>query len=99
MLRIISHIERLLLVHDCVIVPKFGGFVLQSIPAQQVEMYTFRPSRKELRFNVTLPFADVCAVKYANVLLTFNVMISAIATKERQMVLKFLLFFIIPYLP
>jgi hypothetical protein len=58
MLRIISHIERLLLVHDCVIVPKFGGFVLQSIPAQQVEMYTFRPSRKELRFNVTLQHND-----------------------------------------
>ena len=58
MLRIITHIERLLLVHDCVIVPKFGGFVLQSIPAQQVEMYAFRPSRKELRFNVTLQHND-----------------------------------------
>ena len=26
MLRIITHIERLLLTHDCVILPKFGGF-------------------------------------------------------------------------
>ena len=58
MLRIVSHIERLLLVHDCVIVPKFGGFVLQSVSAMQIEGQTFRPSRKELRFNVTLQHND-----------------------------------------
>lgn len=58
MLRIITHIERLLLVHDCVIVPGFGGFVLQSVPARQIEAQTFRPSRKELGFNVTLQHQD-----------------------------------------
>lgn len=48
MLRIVTHIERLLLVHDCVIVPKFGGFVLQAVPAMQhKEEHTFRPLRKE----------------------------------------------------
>ena len=47
MLRIVTHIERLLLVHDCVIVPKFGGFV-----------HTFRPLRKEIGFNMTLQHND-----------------------------------------
>ena len=37
MLRIITHIERLLLTHDCVILPKFGGFVLQILPATYEE--------------------------------------------------------------
>ncbi len=59
MLRIVTHIERLLLVHDCVIVPKFGGFVLQAVPAvQHVEEHTFRPLRKEISFNMTLQHND-----------------------------------------
>lgn len=59
MLRIVTHIERLLLVHDCVIVPKFGGFVLQTVPAmQQVDEHTFRPLRKEIGFNMTLQHND-----------------------------------------
>ena len=52
MLRIVTHIERLLLVHDCVIVPKFGGFVLQVVPAvRRVEEHTFCPLRKEMIFH------------------------------------------------
>ncbi len=59
MLRIVTHIERLLLVHDCVIVPKFGGFVLQAVPAvQQMEQHTFHPLRKEIGFNMTLQHND-----------------------------------------
>ena len=59
MLRIVTHIERLLLVHDCVIVPKFGGFVLQVVPAvRRVEEHTFCPLRKELGFNMTLQHND-----------------------------------------
>lgn len=59
MLRIVTHIERLLLVHDCVIVPKFGGFVLQVVPAvQQAEEHMFRPLRKEIGFNRTLQHND-----------------------------------------
>lgn len=59
MLRIVTHIERLLLDHDCVIVPKFGGFVLQAIPAvyNAVE-HTFRPLCKEVVFNATLQHTD-----------------------------------------
>ena len=59
MLRIVTHIERLLLVHDCVIVPKFGGFVLQAVPAMQhKEEHTCRPLRKEIGFNMTLQHND-----------------------------------------
>lgn len=59
MLRIVSHIERLLLVHDCVIVPKFGGFVLQTVPGvQDKDEHIFHPLRKEIRFNVTLQHDD-----------------------------------------
>ena len=59
MLRIITHIERLLLMHDCVILPKFGGFVLQTVPAMCLEEeHSFRPMRKEIMFNVTLQHTD-----------------------------------------
>jgi nucleoid DNA-binding protein len=59
MLRIVTHIERLLLVHDCVIVPKFGGFVLQVAPAiYNVAENTFTPRRKEISFNATLQHSD-----------------------------------------
>lgn len=59
MLRIVSHIKRLLQVHDCVIVPGFGGFVLQAAPAIYVaEEQLFRPMRKELLFNENLRHND-----------------------------------------
>lgn len=59
MLRIITHIERLLLVHDCVIVPKFGGFVLQTVPSVfNSADHLFNPQRKEIVFNITLQHND-----------------------------------------
>lgn len=59
MFRIIVHIERLLLVHDCVIVPQFGGFVLQPVPPIcDGEKDIFRPLRKEISFNSTLQHND-----------------------------------------
>lgn len=57
--RIIKHIERLLLLHDCVIIPDFGGFVLQSLPAvYKDEEHAFTPARKEIVFNPTLTHND-----------------------------------------
>ncbi|MDR2917120.1 MAG: SPOR domain-containing protein [Tannerella sp.] len=57
--RIIKHIERLLLLHDCVIIPDFGGFVLQSVPAVYLgEEHSFFPERKEIVFNPTLTHND-----------------------------------------
>lgn len=59
MLRITTHIEHLLLVHDCVIVPKLGGFVLQTVPsAYREEEHMFHPVRKEIVFNTTLQHND-----------------------------------------
>lgn len=59
MLRIMTHIEGLLLIHDCVIIPKVGGFVLQNYPASfVVENESFIPSHKEVVFNPTLQHND-----------------------------------------
>ena len=57
--RIIEHIEYLLLQHDCVIIPDFGGFVLQTIPAEFFEeSHLFTPAHKEIVFNPTLTHND-----------------------------------------
>jgi cell division septation protein DedD len=57
--RITEHIERLLLRHDCVIIPGFGGFVLQSVPAVYIEdEHSFTPAGKEIVFNPTLMHND-----------------------------------------
>lgn len=59
MLRLTTHIERLLLAHDCVIVPGLGGFVLQRIPAfYDSAKACFVPMRKEVVFNTTLQHND-----------------------------------------
>lgn len=59
MLRIVAHIEQLLLVHDCIIIPGFGGFVLQSVPAAYAPGENlFSPMRKEIVFNRTLQHND-----------------------------------------
>lgn len=45
--------------HDCIIIPKLGGFVLQNVPAAyRVEEHAFRPMRKEVVFNTTLQHND-----------------------------------------
>ncbi|MDR0698065.1 MAG: hypothetical protein LBG28_02420, partial [Tannerella sp.] len=57
--RLIEHIERLLLWHDCVIIPDFGGFVLQPVPAVYTgDEHLFTPARKEVVFNPTLTHND-----------------------------------------
>jgi hypothetical protein len=59
MLRLVSHIEHLLRIHDCVIVPQLGGFVLQVVPAVYVEEeHLFRPMHKEVVFNAKLKHND-----------------------------------------
>ena len=59
MLRISTHIERLLLTNDCVIIPKFGGFVLHSSPAvYESEKHRFCPPYKEIVFNPALIHQD-----------------------------------------
>lgn len=59
MLRIVTHIERLLLTHDCVVIPKFGGFVLQTVSGvYQKDEHAFYPMRKEIVFNASLQHTD-----------------------------------------
>lgn len=49
----------MLLMHDCIIIPKFGGFVLQTIPASyDKQKNQFSPLRKEVVFNSTLQYND-----------------------------------------
>jgi len=57
--RLVEHIERLLLLHDCVIIPDFGGFVLQKIPVVYTgDEHSFTPARNEIVFNPTLVHND-----------------------------------------
>ncbi|OAV66219.1 Sporulation related domain protein [Bacteroidales bacterium Barb6] len=59
MLRIATHIECLLPMHDCVIISGVGGFVLQTLPAAyRKEDHTFLPMRKEIVFNESLRHND-----------------------------------------
>ncbi|MCC8170255.1 MAG: SPOR domain-containing protein [Parabacteroides sp.] len=59
MLRIVSHIEQLLWVHDCVIIPGIGGFVFEYRAAGIGEQSgLFVPPRKEALFNPTLCHND-----------------------------------------
>jgi len=59
MLRITTHIERLLLIHDCVIIPEVGGFVLQTVSSGYIkEDHLFSPMHKEIVFNKALHHND-----------------------------------------
>ena len=45
--------------HDCIIIPKLGGFVFQNLPARyRADEHTFSPPRKEVVFNTTLQHDD-----------------------------------------
>ncbi len=59
MLRVTTHIERLLAVHDCVVIPQWGGFVLQTVSASyRKEEHAFAPMHKEVVFNAALQHTD-----------------------------------------
>lgn len=54
-----QHIEHLLLNHDCVVVPHFGGFVAQTSSARYVETEAlFFPPVRLVRFNPDLTIGD-----------------------------------------
>ena len=62
------HIESLLLKHDCVIVPDFGGFVTQQVAARYVEDEgLFLPPYRSVGFNGCLTLNDgLLAQSYMN---------------------------------
>ncbi|MCX6268123.1 MAG: hypothetical protein NTW16_12315, partial [Bacteroidetes bacterium] len=52
-------IADLLSLHDCVIIPGFGGFIGNYSPARIDQVnHTFHPPTKELLFNVNLKQND-----------------------------------------
>lgn len=59
MIEISRHIESLLLEHECVIVPDFGGFVTHHVPARFVEEeQLFLPPSRSVGFNAQLRMND-----------------------------------------
>ncbi len=56
--RLISHIEFLLHDHNCVIIPDFGGFVVNTVPSRRDGVADFHPSVCELVFNSDLTHND-----------------------------------------
>lgn len=62
---IVAHIRQLLVLHDCVIVPDFGGFVANYQPAEiDFERHVFSPPSKRISFNRNLSGNDGLLVGY-----------------------------------
>lgn len=55
---LITHLEFLLHTHDCVIVPHFGGFILNVTPIRKDDETTFEAPTCELVFNQELTYND-----------------------------------------
>jgi nucleoid DNA-binding protein len=56
--QLVSHIEFLLHEHNCVIIPDFGGFVVNIIPSRRDGIATFHAPLSELVFNRDLTHND-----------------------------------------
>ncbi|WP_329902970.1 hypothetical protein [Porphyromonas pogonae] len=57
--RIVSHIKRNILLHQCVVVPGLGGFVMQTIPAYfNREEHLAYPPKEQIHFNEFLNHRD-----------------------------------------
>lgn len=60
-----QYIKELLFIHDCVILPDFGGFVLNYKEATiDEESVTFKPPTKEIGFNANLKHNDGLLINY-----------------------------------
>lgn len=59
MIEFSRHIEYLMLKHDCVIIPKLGGFIAQYMPARYIEQEgIFIPPYRSIGFNDRLCLND-----------------------------------------
>lgn len=59
MTRIETHLQRLLLEHDCLVIPGLGGFVCTKLPAQYDEVASeMIPPRRAVQFNERLLHND-----------------------------------------
>ena len=52
-----EYLIDLLYLHDCVVIPNFGGFVTRRVPAQ-LKDGVFYPPKKEIAFNACLTEND-----------------------------------------
>lgn len=60
-----TYISGLLFIHDCVILPGFGGFVTNYKPAEHEEMSnTFIPPKKDVMFNKNLTYNDGLLISF-----------------------------------
>ncbi|HAM98720.1 MAG TPA: hypothetical protein DCQ26_08910 [Marinilabiliales bacterium] len=60
-----KYISGLLFIHDCVILPGFGGFVTNYQSARHNELsHTFYPPQKDLIFNKNLTYNDGLLINY-----------------------------------
>ncbi len=75
-----KYISGLLFIHDCVILPGFGGFVTNYQSARHNELsHTFYPPQKDLIFNKNLTYNDGLLINY----LAKNLKISYTEAEER----------------
>ena len=59
MIELAQHIKQLLTRHDCVIVPRLGGFIAHQAPARRIETDdTFLPPARLVAFNPRLTLDD-----------------------------------------
>jgi len=58
-----QYIKELLLLNDCVIIPEFGGFVANYVPAS-IQNNQFAPPAKEVAFNSKLISNDGVLINY-----------------------------------
>lgn len=59
MVELVNHIEKLILTHNCVIIPELGGFVIRQKQAQiQGNEHLITPPGKEIGFNSELNHND-----------------------------------------
>lgn len=66
-MEIYGYIKELLFMHDCVIIPGFGGFVTEYRPARiNHESSTIVPPGKEIRFNRNLTHNDGLVISYVS---------------------------------
>lgn len=60
-----KYISGLLFIHDCVILPGFGGFVTNYHQAEHEELNnTFHPPKKDVLFNKNLTYNDGLIINY-----------------------------------
>lgn len=56
---VLQYIKKLLYVHECVVIPDFGGFITSYLPASiHPVKHLFRPPSKQIAFNESLKTND-----------------------------------------